>query len=412
MGLTGLTWYLVVLGVCLLCSAFFSSSETALLSLPRARLFKLAKSHRRGPLIRQAVARPDKLLGAILLGNNLFNVLGSVAGTALALGLWGEKSLAPAAAGLTLLFLVLAEITPKTLAAFKPESVSLLVIRPLGLFVAVFDPVIGALTLVSRGLLKLTGQAPTQARTVTREDLVTLVLSGRREGYLNREEQEMLRSVLELGRITLGGVMQPLNRIVALDGSQSVDQALSLATDWPYSRYPVFEGSLEKIVGYVHLRDLLTNSRQAPVRTLIHQPTFVPESRSVQDQLLAFRQEQSHLAFVVDEFGRVLGLVTLEDVLEEIVGEILDEYDTRTAPIKSVGSGWLLDGWLTVRSVNRLTGLNLPQGPYHTLSGLVQALAQKIPAQGEVYHWQGWQLKVEKMDGKAVGRLKISRASE
>ncbi len=404
-----LTWRLIALGLCLLCSAFFSASETALLSLPRARIFKLAGQSPAGRLIRKAVEKPDRLLGAILLGNNLFNVAGSVLGTAIFLELWGGGSLAAATVSLTVIFLILAEVTPKTLAAFSPEKVSLIVIRPLNLFLFVFQPVVKALTWISRSILSLAGQPTDREGMVTRDDLVTLVLSGRREGYLDRIEQRMLHGVLEISRIDLGEVMVPLNRVQSFDGALTAAQALERAAELPYSRYPVYLDDPEKIIGYVHLRDLLSAPSDSPVKELVHPCFFVPESRTVQGQLLAFRREQVTLAFVVDEFGRILGLVTMEDVLEEIVGEIIDEFDSSQVGVAPVaGGGFLVDGRLTIREINRLTGLRLPEkGPYHTLSGLVQTLAQKIPAEGEVYPLSDWELAVETMDGKAVGRVWI-----
>ena len=412
MSLTAVTWYLVLLGFCLLGSAFFSSSETALLSLPRARLIRLAEKSRKGELVRESVSKPDDLLGAILLGNNICNVMGSALGTALALGLWGEVALGPAALALTVIFLIFAEITPKTVAAFNPESIALLVIKPLRLFVVSFRPVIVALTTISRLMMKAAGQSTATTRRITRDDLVTLVLSGRREGYLGGQEQKMLRGILELGGLSLGAVMKSTNRIKSLDSRAKVAKAVALVSGWPYSRYPVYRDSPENIIGYIHLRDLMKAPEGGLVGDLVHEPVFVPESRSVQDQLMAFRREQSHLAFVVDEFGRVVGLVTMEDVLEEIVGEILDEYDTRTAPIRGTQGGWSISGWLTIRDINRMTGLELPEGPYHTISGLIQTLGQKIPAPGDEFVWQGWRLKVERMDGKAVGRVRISHPTE
>ena len=406
-----LSAHLVILGVCLACSAFFAASETALLSLPRARIFKLAETSPTGRLIRRVLIRPDKLLGAILLGQNLFNVAGSVVATALALGLWGSKGLVPTAMGLTILFLFLAEVMPKTLAAFSPERISLTVIRPLSFFMVLFQPVVFILAGVSTGLLKLTGQPTSRRRLFTREDFVTLILSGRREGYLDRHEQEMLRSVIELHHVTVREVMQPLKDIKSLAASMSAAGALAQATGWPYSRYPVYDEDPEKVIGYVHLRDLITAAPGSLLAELAHPPVFVPETRTIQDQLAAFRDEQVHQAFVVDEFGRLMGLVTLEDVMEEIVGEILDEYDTKTAALRSVPGRpgvFSADGRLTIRELNRLAGLTLPEGPYHTLSGLIQAAAQKIPLAGEVYQVGSWRLKVERMEGKAVGRVEIS----
>lgn len=404
----GIGLYFIIFCGCLVFSAFFSGSETALLRLDQARLIKLSETSRRGRLVREAVGKPEDLLGAILLGNNLFNVVGTAAGTTLALELWGQSSLGPTAGVLTIIFLVVAEITPKTLAAFRPESISLLVIYPLRLFIRIFRPVIQALTWVSRSLLRLMGQDKREWTGATREDLVTLVHSGESEGFLRPREQRMLRGVLDLEVITVEAVMMPLGRIKALSGALTVEEALARVGQWTHSRYPVFKGDMENIVGYVHLRDLLAADRETVLLNMVHDPIYVPESRSVQEQLLAFRREQAHLAFVVDEFGRVMGLVTLEDVLEEIVGEILDEYDTRAAPLKGVGDGWTMAGRLTVRDVNRLTGLNLPEGPYHTISGLVQTLAQKIPKEGETYAWLDQELRVEQMDGHAVGRVKIT----
>ncbi len=400
---------LVALLVFLVGSAFFSASETALLSLPKAKLARLGEAGPAGRLILRVTRRPDRLLGAILLGNNLVNIAGSVAGTSLCLALWPESGLIVATAGLTVIFLVLGEITPKTLAAYRPARVSLWLIRPLHLFILASQPVVGALTAVSRGILGLLGQSPDpQRKSMTREDLLTLVAMGRREGYLDPHEQDMLRGILELNQITVAEVMQPLPRAVTLDAAMSVREAEALAIGTSFSRFPVVAGAMEKVLGYVHLRDLAAAAPSRTVGDIVHHAVFVPSSRSVREQLLDFRQRRDHMAFVVDEFGRILGLVTLEDVLEEIVGEILDEYDIKTAPLKRAeDGGFLADGRLTVREFNRLTGLALPLGPYRTISGLLQTLAQKIPATGEVFSWENLRLRVERMDGRAVGRAKI-----
>jgi len=408
MDYSGLVIHLILLGLCLLFSAFFSASETALLSLPRSKVFKLARASAAGGLVRRAVNQPEKLLGAILLGNNLFNVAGSVVGASLGLALWGSGSLPFVSAGLIVLFLILAEITPKTLAAFKPDRVSLLVIRPLRLFVIASNPVVQALTWITRGLLRVTGQPTQSSRRFTREDLLTLVMSGQREGYLDVQEQEMLHNILELDRITLRQVMVPLKDIRGLEASRKAGQALELTAGWSYSRYPVFVDQPERVIGYVHLRDLLTAPAETSLESLVQRPVFVPDSRSVRKQLLDFRRQQIHLAFVVNEFGRLLGLVTLEDVLEEIVGEIHDEYDVDGAGVLPLtGGGFLIDGRLTVREINRFAGLNLPLGPYDTLSGLVQAVAQKIPEPGEVVIVGQWELEVESMAGKAVDKVTL-----
>lgn len=411
MGSSTLLWNTIALVVCLLCSAFFSSSETALLSLPKARIFKMAKDNKTGQMIRKAINSPDRLLGAILLGNNLFNVAGSVVGTAIFLELVGGGSLWLATICLTILFLVMAEVTPKTLAAFNPERVSMIVIRPLNAFAFLMQPFVRALTWLSRRLLRLAGQDVDQDEMVTRDDLVTLVLSGRKEGYLDRAEQQMLRGVLDLSRISVGEVMVPLSRAKTLDGDQTAGQAMDQASDLAYSRYPVWGDDPEHIIGYIHLRDLLVADRQAMVRDLAHQCYFVPESRTVQGQLMAFRREKVTLALVVDEFGQIIGLVTVEDLLEEIVGEIVDEFDTAEVGIVPHPSGGhLIDGRLAVREINRLVGLGLPEGPYHTLSGLVHAVAQRIPETGQSYTWQNLDLTVTAMDGKAVGRVWIRKA--
>jgi putative hemolysin len=333
MDLATLSLYLSTLIVCLILSAFFSAAETALLSLPRSKIIKLAATHKpKGQLIQEILKRPDDLLGAILLGNNLVNVLGSAVGTALALAFWGPVSLAPAALALTVIFLLTGEVTPKTIAAYEPERVSLAVIRPLRRFMVLVRPAVKALTFLALLILHRAGRPPRKFRQVTKEDLLTLVGFGRREGYLSKAEQEMLQGVLELGGRTAGRIMQPLKAVASLRSDLTVSEALDVVTRiWPYSRYPVFRGQPGAILGYVHLRDLLQADRRLPIRKLVRQSIFVAEEDSVQDLLVRLRRRQLHMAFVRDAAGRTVGLVTLEDVLEEIVGEILDEYDARAA---------------------------------------------------------------------------------
>ena len=406
--------YLILLGLCLIGSAFFSGAETALLSLPRARVLRLAQSGRKsGKLIQRAVNQPDQLLGAILLGNNLCNIVGTAAGTAAALEMWPQRGLTIATVALTLIYLIAAEITPKTIAAFKPESFSTAVIHPLDLFIRLSRPLVWALTLVSRILLRMMGRPTAAQASLSRDDFRILVRSGRRDGYLSDSEQKMFKGILDLSLIPVAEVMKPINRVKCLDVNLTLDQAVLRTAAGRYSRYPIYDSDPEQIIGYVHMRDLFHQKPGTALRDLVHPPVYVPESRTVQAQLLDFRVTQVHMAFVVDEFGRVIGVVTLEDVLEEIVGEIVDEYDQETFPLKPLpGGGFMLGGRLTLREVKRLTGLELPIGPYHTVSGLIQTAAQKIPAAGETYHVGQYSLTVAVMDGKAVGLAEVKELAD
>lgn len=370
----------------LLCSAFFSSSETGILSLNRYRLKHLTKEgHRGAKRVSALLSRPDRLLGTILIGNNFVNILASAIATVLAIKLWGEAGIAIATIGLTLALLIFGEITPKTLAALHPERVAYPFSLPLLVLLKLFYPLVVLLGWITNGLLRLLGVDPTSksSDSLSTEELRSVV---RESGAgMPKNRQNMLLGILDLERVTVDDIMIPRNEVTGINLDDDLESIISLLTNTTHTRLPVFRTDINQIEGIVHMRQiarLLTHNELSKEALLAacNEPYFVPEGTPLSTQLINFQKQKRRIGIVVDEYGDVIGIVTLEDILEEIVGDFSNQDTLRSPDIHPQEDGTqVIDGAAYIREINKALDWHLPCDGPKTLNGLVTEALESIP---------------------------------
>jgi len=370
----------------LLCSAFFSSSETGILSLNRYRLKHLTKEgHRGAKRVSALLSRPDRLLGTILIGNNFVNILASAIATVLAIKLWGEAGIAIATIGLTLALLIFGEITPKTLAALHPERVAYPFSLPLLVLLKLFYPLVVLLGWITNGLLRLLGVDPTSksSDSLSTEELRSVV---RESGAgMPKNRQNMLLGILDLERVTVDDIMIPRNEVTGINLDDDIESIISLLTNTTHTRLPVFRTDINQIEGIVHMRQiarLLTHNElnKEALLAACNEPYFVPEGTPLSTQLINFQKQKRRIGIVVDEYGDVIGIVTLEDILEEIVGDFSNQDTLRSPDIHPQEDGTqVIDGAAYIREINKALDWHLPCDGPKTLNGLVTEALESIP---------------------------------
>ena len=410
-------WPIFLLGLVFLIasSAFFSGSETALMAVDRWRIRHLGRKSRRARLVERTLEEPEKFIGTILLGNNLVNVAASALATSVAIRLVGEGGVIWSTLIMTLVILLFAEITPKTIAAYYPERMSILVVQPIYALIKVLYPLVRILSAMSNKLIALARLEKVDAEAITGvEELAAMIKVGAEEGVLRKREEEMLQAVLALDRISVESVMIPTRDMVAFEMNTSYDAVLAGIKKSEFSRYPIFREKKGEVTGFVHIKDLLKWSGSAAefsLRRIMRKATYVPEVKSVRQQLVDFQKTRTHLAFVVDEYGEVVGIVTLEDILEEIVGEIEDEHDRFLRKIQPQPDGsFLIDGSISIRDLNKLLSWNLPEDGYQTIAGLVLTLFGRLPNTKEEVQWETFRFQVEEMFEKSITKIRVFRA--
>lgn len=398
----------------LLCSAFFSSSETGMLSLNRYRLRHQAKEgHRGANRAIRLLSRPDRLLGTILVGNNFVNILASSIATVLAMQFWGEAGIAIATVGLTIFLLIFGEITPKTLAALRPEVIAYPVSLPLLLLQKVLYPLVALLNWISNGLLKLLGVDLSNKGndSLSTEELRSVVRESGSDLPMNR--QNMLLGILDLERVTVDDIMIPRNEVTGIDLEDDLETIVTQLRTTPHTRLPVFRKDINHVEGIVHMRQIarLLSHDQLTRESLLaacNDPYFVPENTPLSTQLLNFQKQKRRIGIVVDEYGDVLGIVTLEDILEEIVGEFSNQDALRSPDIHPQDDGTLvIDGAAYLREINRALGWQLPCDGPKTLNGLITEALEHIPDSGICVQIGGYRLEILQA---ADNRVKSVRA--
>jgi len=412
-------WPFVLLGLIFLIvsSAFFSGSETALMAVDRWRIRHLSRKRRRARLVEKTLREPEKFIGTILLGNNLVNVAASAIATWMAISLWGEGGVIWATLIMTLIILVFAEITPKTIAAYYPEQMAILIVQPIYGLIKVLYPVVRVLSAMSNMLIALARlEKPGPGALAGVEEIAAMITVGAEEGILKKREEEMLQAVLTLGSISVESVMIPTRDMVSFEMNTPYDEVLAGMKRSEFSRYPIYKEDKGEVAGFVHIRDLLKWSGSVgefSLRKIMRTASYVPEVKSVRQQLVDFQKTRSHLAFVVDEYGEVVGIVTLEDILEEIVGEIQDEHDRFLRKIQPQQDGsFLIDASISIRDLNKWLKWNLPEDGYQTLAGLVLTLFGRLPEISEEVKWETFRFQVEEMFENSLIRIRVFRAQE
>ena len=396
---TGIILFLLVL------SGFFSGSETALTAASRGKLRAQADKGASGAIRALKITEDnERLIGSVLLGNNLVNILAASMATALFTRLFGESGVALATLVMTLLVLVFSEVLPKTYAITNAETAAALVSRPISIVVLVFSPVVTAVRYFVRGVLRLFGVQidPDSNILAVREEIAGALQLGHSEGVVEKEDRDRILGALDLRE-------------------RAVEEEKCLQSN--HTRLPVFRDDPENIIGVIHAKDLLRamykliggpNGNAAALKgfnvaDVVMKPYFVPETSTLDEQMRQFLRRRTHFALVVDEYGSLQGLITLEDILEEIVGEITDEFDPDADhPLKQSEDGHLMvEGAMTIRDLNRATDWSLPDDEANTVAGLVIHEAQMIPTVGQVFSFHNFRFEVMERDGNRITQLKI-----
>jgi putative hemolysin len=399
----------------ILVSALLTGAEAAYFSLGRARLKRLAEQHdpQQGPLP-PLLSRPHDLLVTLLVGITLANIGASALAASIAADLFGPAGLAISIAVMTVLLLVFGEVLPMTMAVEHPERYSAWVSRPVGWLSAVLWPVRKVLSAFTAMTLRLVGsERPRGEPEISEEELRTLVDVGAREGVVDRTEREMIHKVFELEDTIVREVMVPRPDMFCLDVTTPNAGILPLLRENLHSRVPVFEETVDHIVGVLYTKDLLPHLRGLPhdfdLRSRLHPPYFVPESKRADALLREFQAKKLHLAIVVDEYGSTAGLVTLEDLLEELVGEIRDEFDEEERLIQKVdASSYRVSGKLAIDELNAATGLRLPKDSFDTVGGWVLDLFGRVPHRGEKAQAAEATVTVEKVERTRVVEVLVA----
>jgi len=406
-----------ILGL-LLASAFFSGSETALTAASPAKMHALEQDgSRRARVVNYLLTVRERFIGAILLGNTLANVAASALATSLFLSLFGEQGVAYATVVMTVIVVLFAEVLPKTYAIVNADRMALVVAPAVRFVVALFAPVTNAIQFLVRHTLRLFGASISDEAEVlsAHEELRGTIELIHKEGGVVKLDRDMLGGVLDLRELTVSDIMVHRTKIDAIDAELPTEKIIDLALKSSHTRLPLWRGEREEIVGILHAKTLLRALRDAKgdvskldIMKLATPPWFVPDTTTLKDQLNAFLKRKSHFAIVVDEYGEVMGLVTLEDIIEEIVGDITDEMDIASIAARPQADGSIIvEGSVPLRDLNRLMDWELPDEEATTVAGLVLHEAQTIPDAGQAFTFHGFRFEVLRRQRNRLTSIRV-----
>jgi len=412
-----------VLIFCILMSAFFSASETAVTAASRARMHALEKQgDSRAKTINRLLIHRDRLIGAMLLGNTMFNIGASAFLTTVLVSLVGDRGAIYATATMTVVLLIFAEVLPKTVAITYPDRLALVLARVVSIFVVIFGPILYAVEKIVRGALLLFGLKLGEAQDMLtpQEELMSAVDLMHREGDVARSDRDMFGGLLDLKELTVSDVMVHRTKMAALDADLPPPEILREIVASPYTRLPLWREHADNIIGVLHAKDFLRalaeaggDTAKVKLETITLEAWFVPDTTSLEDQLQEFRKRKTHFALVVDEYGDVQGLVTLEDILEEIVGDIRDEHDVAVTGVRRQPDGSVIvEGSAPIRDLNRVMAWDLPDDEATTIAGLVIHEARAIPVQGQKFAFHGFRFEVLRKQRNRLTLLRLSPAPE
>src|SRR6201989_1471822 len=403
---------------CLFVSAFFSASETALTGASRASMLRLSKQgNSEAEFVSSLFAMRERLIGALLLGNNIANIGASVLATGIFTAWFGEVGVLYATGVMTVLVVIFAEVLPKTIAINAPDRVALLVARPMKLMIYILAPLLTLIEAIVRVLMNVLGIkiGANQPVLSPNERLRGAVDLLHHEGKVEKQDRDMFGGLLDLSELQVSDVMVHRTEMVMINADLPPEELVREVLATEYTRIPLWRDKPENIVGVLHAKDLLRAIRASEgemskidVSTIALPPWFVPEMRPVSEQLKAFRRRKTHFALVVDEYGEVEGLVTLEDILEEIVGDISDEHDTPLPGVRPQPDGSAhVDGSVRIRDLNRAMDWNLPDAEATTIAGLVIHEARSIPDVGQSFTFHGFRFSVLRKQRNRITALRI-----
>jgi CBS domain containing-hemolysin-like protein len=405
---------LITIGVCIIFSGFFSSSETALTSLSELKVKHLLQEKgEKAKDLELWLMHPNKVLNTILIGNNIVNIFGSVLAAEVSSKIFGSNAIAIATGIMTFLVIIFGEIAPKTFAKHNAESLSLFVIKILKIFYFLFYPISFALNKLVKMIIKLSGgNVEHNGPKITEDEIEFLISVGEKEGVLENQKKEMLHNIFEISDTLAKEVMVPRTDLVAIKYGTGIDEILNILAKTEYSRIPVYDGKMDNILGILYVKDLLKyvneDIKKLDIKTILRKPYFVPSTKRIDDLLREFQLHRIHFAIVVDEYGGVDGIVTLEDILEEIVGEIRDEYDKdeKDEIIQVDENIYEVDPKIDIDDFNKFFGLKAEDDlDYETLGGLIFDLSGRIPEIGDVFSIGNLELLVKEREGRRIKKV-------
>lgn len=408
--------------ILLILSGFFSGSETALTATSRARIHQLVKQgDKRARRVEKLIQNQEKLIGAILLGNNLVNILASALATSLFLTLFGEAGVAYATLIMTMLVVIFSEVLPKTYAIQNPEKRALFVSPVIQVIVFLFAPINGLVQLIVRGFFRLFGtKIETEWTGSALDEIRGAIDLHHSEGRVKKGYRDMLGSILDMRDLEVGDVMTHRRNMFMIDADMSGEAMLDAIINSPYTRIPLFKDEPENIIGVFHAKDVLRAVATMPdnqpdealktaILDIVAEPWFVPETRGLNQQLESFKRRHAHFALVVDEYGTVEGLLTLEDIIEEIVGDISDEHDHIVEGVIPQDNGtYHVDGIVTIRDLNRELDWHLPDDEATTIAGLVIHEARTIPEVGQAFTFHRFTFEVLERQRNQITLLRVT----
>jgi CBS domain containing-hemolysin-like protein len=410
---------IIGIAVCLVFSGFFSGSETALTSLSMVRLEGLLEKH---PVYARALSwwknNPNGILTTILLGNNLANITASVLATDLASRYFSTQGIPIAIGGMTFLLLFTGEITPKTFARTYSDQLAPLLMNLVVPFHILFYPVTWILTQFIKGMFWMLGSRYRRGERVTEEDIEYIVSLGRRQGILDEDKENLISSIFEFSDTTTKEIMVPRTDMVSVSVNSPYEKVVELSLETGFSRIPVFEESIDKIVGIFYTKNLITppgaEEHDAFLTNRMRPAVFVPESKKISEVLRKFQRDRIHLAIVVDEFGGTGGMVTMEDIIEELLGEIQDEFDTEEERLVNNGDGsFLADARINIGDLEEGLSIEFPEErDYESLGGYLMEEAHEVPVEGWEHRFQGYAFQVTEADPQRVIRVRIRRVQK
>lgn len=404
--------------VLIILSGFFSGSETALTAVSRGRMRQLAnQGDRRAESVNDLTENKERLIGALLIGNNLINVLSSALATTLLLRIFGETGVVYATILMTVLLVIFAEVLPKYLAISKTDKFATTVVPAIRIFVLFVSPLAKAVDFIVRRILGLFGVdfGDNQSILSGRDEIRGAVEVLHEEGSVGKEDRERLGGLLDLNELDVSDIMVHRTSMEMVNADDPSDAIVQQIHESQYTRLPVWRGETENIVGIIHAKDVLralhtvdNDPSKIDIMKVANKPWFVPEATMLHDQLNAFLRRKAHVAIVVDEYGELEGLVTLEDIIEEIVGEIADEHDIDVSGVKTEADGSVMvEGSVPIRDLNRALGWDLPDEEATTIAGLVIHEAQLIPAEKQAFTFYGKRFVVLKRVKNRIEQLRI-----
>ncbi|NDO45754.1 hemolysin family protein [Clostridium sp. MD294] len=407
------SWWLILILLILVCgSAFFSASETALTSLNKIKLRNMTEENvKNADKVQKLIDDPNRLLSSILIGNNLVNNAAAALTTMIAVSLLGGQSgVGAATMVITIIILIFGEITPKTLASQNAEKVSLVVANIISVIVFISTPVVKVMNLITNVLIKILGGNSTEKTpTITEAELKTMVNVSHEEGVLEVDERRMINNVFDFGDLKAKDVMTPRTDMVCVEDTITYDEIVSIFKEERFSRLPVYHESVDNIVGILYVKDIIfIDEKHFKITDYMREPFFTYESKPISELFSEMRGNRIRAAVILDEYGGTSGLVTLEDLVEEIVGDIADEYDEQEEEIEVIKEDeFIVDGSTRLEDVNEMIGLHLESEDFDTIGGYVIGILGSFPDGGEEVETDNIKIVVEEVDKNRIEKLRI-----